>query len=294
MRLVTYLGAAGPSFGVSIGEGRILDLPAALSLLGVPAPRTMEELLGLGDVGLEYARDAAHRLGGEQAASVSIDAVRLLAPVRRPGKIVAVGLNYMDHCREQKVQPPKSPILFSKFPNSITDPGGVISWDARLTRKVDFEAELGVVIGRRARGVSAERALEYVAGYTALNDISARDLQFSDGQWVRGKSLDGFCPVGPVLVTRDEIPDPQHLRIRCRVNGTVYQDSNTSEMIFPVPRLIEFIAEGITLEPGDVIATGTPHGVGVFRTPPVYLADGDEVCVDIERIGELRNRCSTH
>jgi 2-keto-4-pentenoate hydratase/2-oxohepta-3-ene-1,7-dioic acid hydratase in catechol pathway len=156
---------------------------------------------------------------------------------------------------------------------------------------VDYEAELAVVIGRRARQVSADQALDYVAGYMNCNDVSARDLQFGDGQWVRGKSLDTFCPLGPWLVTRDEVPDPHSLSMRCTVNGAVLQDSTTAEMIFRVPELIEFASRAFTLLPGDVIATGTPDGVGVFRSPQVFLKDGDVVTVGIEGLGELTNHC---
>jgi 2-keto-4-pentenoate hydratase/2-oxohepta-3-ene-1,7-dioic acid hydratase in catechol pathway len=158
---------------------------------------------------------------------------------------------------------------------------------------VDYEAELGVVIGTTARRVSAEGAYAYVAGYTCLNDVSARDLQFGDKQWVRGKSLDTFCPMGPWLVTRDELPDPHTLAIRCSVNGELLQDSNTSELIFGVPELVSFLSHAFTLLPGDVIATGTPSGVGVFRKPPRFLKDGDAVVVEIEGIGRLENSCRT-
>jgi len=157
---------------------------------------------------------------------------------------------------------------------------------------VDFEAELGVVIGKRTQRVLPQEAMSFVLGYLPVNDVSARDLQFGDGQWIRGKSLDTFCPMGPAIVTADEVPDPHALGIRCLVNDVVFQDSNTREMIFKLPELISFITQGITLEPGDVISTGTPHGVGVFRKPSVYLKDGDRVCVEIEKVGVLNNTCS--
>jgi 2-keto-4-pentenoate hydratase/2-oxohepta-3-ene-1,7-dioic acid hydratase in catechol pathway len=217
-----------------------------------------------------------------------LDSVRLRAPLR-PGKIVAVGLNYMDHCREQKIQPPKNPILFAKFPLSVVGPGEPIRWPEGLSVQVDYEAELALVIGRTAKAVSEADALEYVFGYTSANDVSARDLQFGDGQWLRGKALDTFCPLGPVVVSRDEVPDPQVLTIRCRVNGETLQDSNTKEMIFPVRHLIAFISKAITLEPGDVILTGTPHGVGVFREPKIFLKPGDRVEIDIADFGVLEN-----
>jgi acylpyruvate hydrolase len=215
--------------------------------------------------------------------------IRLKAPILKPSKIICIGLNYMDHCREQNVEPPESPVIFCKFPTSIIGHGDKIRWNPELTAKVDYEAELAVVIGKQAWQVRREKAYDYIVGYTALNDTSARDLQFSDGQWVRGKSLDTFCPMGPVLVTKDEIPDPHSLKIRCKINDLTLQDSSTAEMIFKIPYLIEFITRGITLETGDIITTGTPHGVGVFRKPEIYLKSGDRIRVEIEKIGTLEN-----
>lgn len=217
--------------------------------------------------------------------------VKLLAPVRRPGKIVAIGLNYMDHCREQKVDPPAKPVIFAKFATAVIGPGAAIKWSGALTQQVDYEAELAVIIGRTARSVTQTAALDYVLGYTAANDVSARDLQFEDRQWVRGKSLDTFCPLGPALITSDEIPSPQELAIRCELNGERVQDSNTREMIFGVAQLILFCSQAFTLEPGDVILTGTPHGVGFFREPNLFLKDGDRVTVEIDKVGRLENPC---
>lgn len=217
--------------------------------------------------------------------------VQLLNPVHKPGKIVAIGLNYMDHCRETNTPPPPRPLVFTKFTTSANDPYADIVWARSLTNEVDYEAELAVVIGRTCRRVSEADALACVGGYTAANDVSARDLQMGDGQWIRGKSLDTFCPLGPAFVTADEIGDPQRLRIRCLVNGEVKQDSNTDQMIFPVAQLVAFCSQAFTLEAGDVILTGTPHGVALGRKPPVYLADGDVVTVEIEKIGRLENRC---
>ncbi len=216
--------------------------------------------------------------------------VRLLAPVQRPGKIIAIGLNYMDHCLEQNLTPPDRPTIFAKFPTAINDPGGEIRWDPAVTQAVDYEAELAVIIRKKAYRVSEADAYDYVLGYTCLNDVTARDLQRADKQWVRGKSLDTFCPMGPVVVTPDEIPDPQKLDIRCWVNGSLRQESNTRHLIYTVPRLIAICSAAFTLEPGDVITTGTPGGVGVFRQPPVFLQPGDEIMIEIERIGRLQNR----
>ena len=212
-------------------------------------------------------------------------------PIQRPGKIVCVGVNYRAHATEGGREPPDHPVLFAKFPTAVIGDGDVITWDEGLTQAVDFEAELAVVIGRTCRRVSTAEALDYVAGYTCLNDVSARDLQYGDKQFVRAKSLDTFCPIGPYVVTPDEVGDPGTLDIRCIVNGEVMQDSNTSDLIFGVPELISFCSQAFTLEPGDVIATGTPSGVGWFREPKRMLKDGDEVVVEIERIGRLTNGC---
>jgi 2-keto-4-pentenoate hydratase/2-oxohepta-3-ene-1,7-dioic acid hydratase in catechol pathway len=223
--------------------------------------------------------------------TISADNLRFLAPITQPSKIVAIGLNYMDHCREQNAQPPEKPLIFSKFPSTITGPNTVIQWDPALTNAVDYEAELAVVIGQETRLVTPESALNYVFGYTCANDVSARDLQFGDGQWTRGKSLDTFCPLGPVIVTTHEIPDPQKLAIRCEVNGQALQNSSTSQMIFDVKNIVAYASRAFTLYPGDIILTGTPAGVGNFRNPKVMLHDGDRVMVEIERIGRLRNTC---
>jgi 2-keto-4-pentenoate hydratase/2-oxohepta-3-ene-1,7-dioic acid hydratase in catechol pathway len=220
-------------------------------------------------------------------SAYALDAVEYL-PAVDAGKVVAVGRNYYDHAVEGGNEPPKSPLLFTKFTNALAGHNAKITLHA-ISEQIDFEAEMAVVIGKRASKVNEADALNYVFGYAPLNDVSARDLQFSDGQWVRGKSLDGFCPVGPFITTRDEIADPQALKIEGVLNGEVMQSSNTKMMIFGVTYLIHYITQGITLEPGDVIATGTPEGVGVFRKPPVLLKDGDVFEVAIEGLGALRN-----
>jgi 2-keto-4-pentenoate hydratase/2-oxohepta-3-ene-1,7-dioic acid hydratase in catechol pathway len=209
-------------------------------------------------------------------------------PIDRPGKIVCVGLNYRDHAEEQGVDLPTAPLLFAKWQNTLIGPGEPIVIPPIVT-KCDYEAELGVVIGSRVRDASAENALEAVAGYICVNDVSARDLQFADAQWTRGKSPDTFCPVGPRLVPRDEIPDPQSLAIRAVLNGETKQESTTANMVFGVADLIAYITQTITLEPGDLIATGTPAGVGVFRKPPVFMQPGDEITIEIEGLGSLTN-----
>ena len=211
-----------------------------------------------------------------------------MLPIERPQKIVCIGLNYSDHAEEQGVDLPDRPLLFAKWPNTLIGPGEPIVIPP-ITSKVDYEAELGVVIGSRVHGVSVENALEAVAGYICVNDVSGRDLQFADGQWVRGKSLDTFCPVGPALVPASEIADPQELRIRAILNGEVMQDSTTRNMVFGVAEIVAFVSQAITLEPGDLIATGTPAGVGVFRDPQVFLEPGDEITIEIDGIGALTN-----
>ncbi len=211
-----------------------------------------------------------------------------MLPIDRPGKIVCVGMNYRAHAEEQNRTPPDHPILFAKWASSLIGPGEPIVLPG-ISSAIDHEAELGVVIGERVRGVSAENALEAVRGYLCANDVSARDLQRADRQFTRAKSLDTFCPVGPELVPAADVPDPQALRIRCLVNGEVRQDSTTADMLFTVAELIAFASEAITLEPGDLLLTGTPGGVGEFRDPPLYLRAGDEVEVEIEGIGSLTN-----
>ena len=213
---------------------------------------------------------------------------RLAAPLR-PGKIVAIGLNYADHIREAGAERPQRPLVFAKFPSSVIGPGEAIVRDPSLSERTDWEVELAVVIGATMRHVSAADALAGVYGYTVANDVSARDVQFSDGQWVRGKSFDTFCPLGPVVVTADEVADPQALRLRTRVNGETVQDSTTAEMVFGVAELLAFCSASFTLEPGDVLLTGTPWGCGEFMQPRRSLAPGDVVECEIDGIGLLRN-----
>ena len=211
-----------------------------------------------------------------------------MLPIDRPGKIICVGLNYRDHAEEQGTALPEAPLLFAKWQNTLIGPGDPIVIPPVVT-KCDYEAELGVVIGAQVRDVSAENALEAVAGYICVNDVSARDLQFADGQWTRGKSPDTFCPVGPALVSRDDIPDPQTLPIRAILNGETVQESTTANMIFGVADVIAYVTRTITLEPGDLIATGTPAGVGAFRDPPLFMNPGDEITIEVDGIGSLTN-----
>jgi acylpyruvate hydrolase len=210
------------------------------------------------------------------------------APVPRPGKLICIGLNYRDHAKESNLPLPEKPVIFSKFSTCVIAPGEPVVLPT-TSQQVDYEAELAVVIGRHAKNIAVDRAYDCVLGYTAFNDVTARDFQFSDGQWQRGKSCDTFAPMGQTILTRDMVPDPHKLSIRLTLNGETMQDSNTDQLIFGVPRLIEFISASITLEPGDVIATGTPAGVGFARNPPVFLQPGDEMEVSIETVGGMNN-----
>ena len=283
MKLITFTTENSPRLGL-LQDNHVIDLNEASD---GRLPADTLTFLQQGQPAMQLAQEIGH----SAAADLPLSEITLLAPVPDPSKVVAIGLNYMDHCREQNIEPPEMPIIFAKFPSAVVGPGAAVRWDPALTRQVDYEVELAVVMGRTARRVSAAEALDYVAGYTICNDVTARDLQFGDRQWVRGKSLDTFCPLGPWLVTKDEIPDPHDLSLRCTVNGETLQDSTTAEMIFGVPQLIEFISRAFSLLPGDVIATGTPDGVGVFRSPQVFLKGGDVVTVEVEGLGQLTNYC---
>lgn len=281
MRLVTFRAKnQAEQVGVVVGD---FVLPVAGGHYA-----GMVEFLSAGQAGLA---EAGKLTRGEVQApeKYPLKDVHLLAPVTRPGKIIAVGLNYRDHAIETKQEIPTAPLIFAKFPSSINGPDAAVVLPEDDPQG-DYEAELAVVIGRRASKVSEADAYDYVAGYMPLNDVSARRWQFADKQWVRGKSCDTFCPTGPWLTTRDDVPDPHTLDIRMRLNGDVVQNSNTSNLISRVPALIQYISAAITLEPGDIIATGTPGGVGVFRTPPVFLKSGDVMEVEIAGLGVLRNK----
>ena len=285
MKLVTYKSDNdGPQLGVVLDD-TVINLN---TISNGQLPSDMREFLQMEDSAMSIASDAIVNASG----GVGLDTVKLMAPISNPSKVIAIGLNYMDHVRESGIEMPDLATMFCKYPSSIIGPGDEISWQTGLTEQVDYEAELAVIIGKVARSVAQDDAFDYIAGYTNCNDVSARDLQFMPGdQWLRGKCLDTFCPLGPYLVTRDEIADPHNLSIQCRVNGETRQDSNTSEMIYRIPYLIEYLSKAFTLYPGDVIATGTPHGVGAFRQTPIWLKQGDVVTVEIEGLGQLTNTC---
>jgi 2-keto-4-pentenoate hydratase/2-oxohepta-3-ene-1,7-dioic acid hydratase in catechol pathway len=251
--------------------------------------RDLTERTGVSDVGDLLARGiSSDELRTSGRAAIDPSTVRIRAPIARPGKIICVGLNYLDHCREQSIEPPGYPMLFSKFANAVADPGARVTRPA-ATEKLDLECELAVVIGRRASRVGRDEAISAIFGYTVVNDVTMRDLQKEDRQWLRAKGSDRFAPMGPVVVTTDEIGDPQRLRLRSSVNGETWQDSTTEEMVFDVRTIVAFASRTITLEPGDVIATGTPAGVGHYQSPPRYLADGDVMRCEIDGIGHIEN-----
>lgn len=285
--------------GVLLGEVvcDVADLARALKECGAGPPSWLLKATRTQDVidrGESAIRDLEGLLVNGQPGSgrgattaFPLDSIDFL-PAVYPSKIVAIGRNYADHAIEGGTEPPKAPLIFNKLPNSLSAHNAPIVLPT-ISNQVDYEAELAVVMGRTATRVTEAAALDHVFGYTLINDVSARDLQYGDGQWTRGKSLDTFAPLGPFITTRDEIADVQALKIEGRLNGQVMQTSNTARMIFKVAYLISYISQGITLEPGDVIATGTPDGVGIFRKPPVLLKAGDVYEVTVEKLGTLRN-----
>ena len=285
MRLVSYGDAGSERLGALVADGtKILDLNRADGAL----PSDMLEFLR-GDFWAKARDVIADTPKAAPSALLERAGVRLGAPVPRPGLIVCVGLNYKDHADEQKVKYPEAPLLFSKASFAACGPEDDIVYPEGVT-KLDYEVELGVVIGRTAKKVPAGKAEEVIAGYCVFNDVSARCAQFGDKQWFRGKSFDTFAPFGPALVTADESGAPQGWRLQCRVNGETRQDSNTDRMIHDVGRIIEHVTRGMTLQPGDVVATGTPSGVGVFMDPPGLLKRGDVVELEVEGLGQLKNR----
>jgi 5-carboxymethyl-2-hydroxymuconate isomerase len=263
-------------FAVQGGDGSWVDL----GTLGIDVASTPE---------LVAAAGALAELETEALRGGIVDP-EFLAPISGSGKIMAIGLNYADHIRETNSKPPPNPILFTKYTTSVIGPIDDIVVDPEVTSMTDYETELALIIGRRTKGISEADALGAVFGYTVANDVTARDCMKRDGQLDRSKSLDTFCPIGPWITTANEVPDPQALAIKTLVNGEIRQDSSTSEMYFPVVHLIHFLARGITLEPGDVLLTGTPHGVGFVMDPPRFLQPGDVVESEVEGLGKLRNR----
>ena len=276
--LVTF-SVKGTQRPGALKDGRVLELGGE------------GDLMQIIEGGLAALDAVAEKIAAWNGPDHALEAVTLHAPVARPPKIIGIGLNYIDHCREAGLDVPKFPVVFTKYSTSVSGPYDDVVWHTNVCQEVDYEVELGVVIGRPAFQVDEQSALNYVFGYTTVNDVSARDLQLRPpGQWDLGKSLDTFCPYGPGIVTADKIPDPQALDLKLRVNGEEKQRSNTTNMVFGVANLIAFLSQGITLLPGDLIATGTPFGVGLGMKPPVYLNDGDVCEAEVEGIGIIRNR----
>lgn len=267
-------------------QGQGLDV-VDLKAFDPSVPSTMKELLELGAKGLESAQRA---LDSGQCVVKRSD-IKLLSPVLAPEKVVCVGMNYRDHCLEQNVPIPEQPIIFNKFPSAITGPYDDILLPSE-SQQVDWEVELAFVIGRKGKDIQEKDALSHVAGFTVANDVSARDWQLgrNGNQWLLGKTFDTFCPLGPALVTTDAVTDPHKLGIRCLVNGDTVQDSTTGQMIFGIEKLVAWVSRFVTLSPGDVFLTGTPPGVGCFRTPPVFLKRGDVVECQIDHLGSIINR----
>jgi acylpyruvate hydrolase len=311
MKLVTYESARQSRLGVVQGDfvadvataygliagGRIADARLAkaaevLRKLGRP-PEDMREVLGLGEryrqaLAVTVAHASEMRKKSPRGLFIPLRTARLRAPIAHPYKIVCIGRNYAEHARERGSEPPAAPIYFLKSHNTICGPGDPIKLPPN-SAKVDYEAEFAVVMGKRGHHIPDSEAHKYIAGYTLLNDVSARDMQESDKQWYRGKSCDTFAPTGPWIVTMDEIPNIDNLRISLTLNGETLQDSDTGKLIFKVPFLISYLSQSVTWEVGDLLSTGTPPGVGASRTPPVFLQAGDTVSVSVEGIGTLTN-----
>lgn len=280
MRLVTYQADATPRIGI-LREDQVIDVQEVTP----QAPETMREFLAQDESTLAEIDRATSNASGQP-----LDGLRLLAPVPDPRKVICIGLNYADHAAESGLEPPSEPVVFCKFPTAIAADGDAIVLPA-ASKQVDYEAELVVVIGRGGRHIAEADALQHVGGYACGHDVSARDwqLQKPGGQWLLGKTFDTFAPVGPYLATRDEIEDPGKLDIALRLNGQTMQQSSTEQLIFSIPQLISHLSTIFTLEPGDLIFTGTPPGVGMARDPQVFLQDGDTVEVEIEGLGVLKN-----
>jgi 2-keto-4-pentenoate hydratase/2-oxohepta-3-ene-1,7-dioic acid hydratase in catechol pathway len=300
MKLVTYASNGTTRLG-ALHDAMVIDILQAIKAylggtgkggtVGSDFPSDMLSFLQGGDQTKKSVEEAVDWVivHEKDEFTLPLSQVILRAPIMNPSKVIGIGLNYADHCREQNIPLPESVLILAKFPSSIIGPEENITWGSGMSQEVDYEAELGVIMGREAFKINPQDAWDYVGGYTIINDVSARDVQFADGQWVRGKSFDTFCPMGPYMATPDEIQDPNNLNIKTRLNDTVVQDSNTSEMVFKIPEIISFISKSITLMPGDVISTGTPDGVGYFHDPKLLLKPGDVIEIEIDGLGLLRN-----
>ncbi|MEM2047073.1 MAG: fumarylacetoacetate hydrolase family protein [Candidatus Jordarchaeales archaeon] len=295
MKLVCFFRDGAQRVGVLVEGDVVVDL--SFLLKDAVKELNMISILSAGESLLERIREFALSLSDklqdgflrDKRIAYSLADVKLMAPIPRPGKIICLGLNYSDHAEEAGLKPPDEPVLFSKPATAVVGHDDPVIYP-RVSSQVDYEVELAVVIGKKGKDITEEDAYEYVAGYTVFNDVSARDIQFRGIQWFRGKSFDTFAPMGPCLTLKDEIPDPHNLKMQMRVNGEVRQKGSTKNMIFKIPYLLSFISAGMTLEPGDVIATGTPSGVGIYSKPQKLLKPGDVMEATIEKIGTLRNK----
>ena len=268
MRLVSYRAASAPAAVGVLQDHTVVPIAGDADMLSVISSGQLPLL--------------------DESKALPLTSIKLLAPIARPNKLICVGLNYRDHAEESKMEIPKVPTIFNKFSTAIIGPGDPIVLPKNST-KPDYEAEFAFVIGKGGRHISGPAWRDHVFGYMCLNDVSARDFQMATTQWLMGKTFDTFAPCGPAIVTADEVPDPHSLDISLEINGEVLQNSNTKHLIFNIPALIEYVSSVCTLEPGDIVSTGTPAGVGFARKPPRYLKAGDEVVVKIDGVGELRN-----
>lgn len=291
MRIARFSRSDSESFGVLIDD-KVLDVLKLSKIVGISLPSCVEELVSLGLVG----RNLLEKVTSESAeaerrkATLKLDEVTLKAPIASPPKIICLGLNYRDHAEEARARIPNEPIIFMKPHTSIVGPNEAVIKPA-FVEQLDYEVELAMVIGKRGKDIPASKAKEQIFGYTAFNDISARDIQFKDGQWTRGKSFDTFAPIGPCITTIDQIGDPGNLHVQARVNNEIRQNSSTKNMIFNVYEIVHHLSRVMTLEPCDIIATGTPSGVAVFMKPkPRFLMPRDVVEVEVENVGTLRNQ----
>ncbi len=291
MRIVRFFHGNWESYGV-LSDAEIIDLPRLAKLRKHPIPQSIEGLISLGSAAETLLKGLTDGLSEAQRSgvSLSLEEASIKAPIASPPKIVCLGLNYRDHAEEAKAKVPEEPIIFMKPRTAIIGPGEPIV-KPPFVKKLDYEAEIAVVIGKGGRDIPVSEAKNHIFGYMVFNDVSARDIQFKDGQWTRGKSFDTFAPIGPCITTADQIGDPNNLRLWTRVNGEVRQDSSTSRMAFNVYEIIYHLSRVMTLEPCDIIATGTPAGVAAFMKPePKFLESGDTVEIGVEKIGTLRNR----
>ena len=288
MKIARVSTKNGNTYGI-VHHEKIVSRETLQKNLGIELPSSVCDFFELVTANTKLKAKLISATGKADKAA-PIGSANLLAPVDGRPKVICIGLNYRDHAKEQGVKPPDEPVIFMKPYTTIAGPVDPIEYPSCIT-KLDYEAELGIVMGRRCRALKKEQVRENIVGYVAFDDVSARDVQFKDGQWTRGKSFDTFAPIGPWIVTTEEIPDPQNLKIMSRVNGESRQNSNTSNMIFDVKAIVSFVSRVMTLDPGDIIATGTPPGVGVFWKPrPKLLKVGDMVEIEIEKIGNIRNK----